>query len=172
MGVLDGGPNVPGEGAVLGFFIPIAFGVWVGIFRPTTVTTTVLLLCVLCLGNPGETVPEETFTHSHLSWSSIIPCLLPPSFTMHCTASTCNRSAFSDVVEGSNALFPDYFGGGLVAVVMLYLNGFEFWLHFSWDTLSILCGRKCVNKYLYLYLYTACPACCLFGRPPQSISVM
>jgi len=23
--------------------------------------------------NPGEPVPEETFTHSHLSWSSIIP---------------------------------------------------------------------------------------------------
>jgi len=23
--------------------------------------------------NPGEPVPEETFTHSHLSWSSIVP---------------------------------------------------------------------------------------------------
>jgi len=23
--------------------------------------------------NPGEPVPEETFTHSHSSWSSIIP---------------------------------------------------------------------------------------------------
>jgi len=23
--------------------------------------------------NPGELVPEETFTHSHLSWSSSIP---------------------------------------------------------------------------------------------------
>jgi len=33
--------------------------------------------------NPGEPVPEETFTHSHLSWSSIIPYLLPPSFTIH-----------------------------------------------------------------------------------------
>jgi len=31
--------------------------------------------------NPGELVSEETFTHSHLSWSSIIiiPYLLPPS---------------------------------------------------------------------------------------------
>ena len=29
--------------------------------------------------NPGEPVPEETFTHSHLSWSSIIPYLLLPS---------------------------------------------------------------------------------------------
>ena len=28
--------------------------------------------------NSGELVPEETFTHSHLSWSSIIPYLLPP----------------------------------------------------------------------------------------------
>jgi len=32
--------------------------------------------------NPGEPVPEETFTHSHLSWSSI-PYLLPPSNTIH-----------------------------------------------------------------------------------------
>jgi len=29
--------------------------------------------------NPGEMAPEETFTHSHLSWSSVIPYLLPPS---------------------------------------------------------------------------------------------
>jgi len=33
--------------------------------------------------NTGELAPEETFTHSHLSWSSVIPCLLPPSFTIH-----------------------------------------------------------------------------------------
>ena len=33
--------------------------------------------------NPGEPVPEETFTHSHLSWSSIIPYPLPSSITIH-----------------------------------------------------------------------------------------
>jgi len=33
--------------------------------------------------NLGESVLEETFIHSHLSWSSIIPYLLPPSFTIH-----------------------------------------------------------------------------------------
>jgi len=33
--------------------------------------------------NPGELVPEETFIHSHLSWSSIIPYLLSPSITIH-----------------------------------------------------------------------------------------
>jgi len=33
--------------------------------------------------NPGEPVPEETFTHSHLSCSSIISYLLPPSITIH-----------------------------------------------------------------------------------------
>ena len=33
--------------------------------------------------NPGEPVPELTFTHSHLSRSSIIPYLLPPSTTIH-----------------------------------------------------------------------------------------
>ena len=33
--------------------------------------------------NPGEPVPEETFTHSHVSWSSIVPFLLHPSNTIH-----------------------------------------------------------------------------------------
>jgi len=33
--------------------------------------------------NPGEPVPKETFTHWHLSWSSIIPYLLPSSVTIH-----------------------------------------------------------------------------------------
>jgi len=37
----------------------------------------------LILDNLGEPVPEETFTHSHLSWSSIIPYLLPLSITIH-----------------------------------------------------------------------------------------
>jgi len=33
--------------------------------------------------NPGEPIPEETFTHSHLSWSSIVLYLLHPSNTIH-----------------------------------------------------------------------------------------
>jgi len=33
--------------------------------------------------NSGEQVPAETFNHSHLSWSSIIPYLLHPSTTIH-----------------------------------------------------------------------------------------
>ena len=33
--------------------------------------------------NQGELIPEETFTHSHLSSSSIIPYLLPPSIMIH-----------------------------------------------------------------------------------------
>jgi len=32
---------------------------------------------------PSEPVPEETYTHSHLSWSSVIPYLLPPSVMIH-----------------------------------------------------------------------------------------
>jgi len=32
---------------------------------------------------PGEPVPKETFTHSHVSWSSIILYLLPPSTAIH-----------------------------------------------------------------------------------------
>jgi len=33
--------------------------------------------------NPSEPVPEETFTHLHLSWSSIVPYLLHPSTMIH-----------------------------------------------------------------------------------------
>jgi len=33
--------------------------------------------------NPDEPVPEETFTQSHLSWSSIAPYLLHPFNTMY-----------------------------------------------------------------------------------------
>jgi len=33
--------------------------------------------------NLSEPVPEETFTHSHLSWPSVIPYLLPPSIMIH-----------------------------------------------------------------------------------------
>jgi len=33
--------------------------------------------------NPGEPVPEETFTHLHLSWSLVIPYLLPPSIMLN-----------------------------------------------------------------------------------------
>jgi len=29
--------------------------------------------------NPGELVPEETFTHSHLSWLTIVPYLFHSS---------------------------------------------------------------------------------------------
>jgi len=43
---------------------------------------------------PGELVPEVTFTHSHLSWSSTILHLLPPSTTIHgvlLVQFTCNQ---------------------------------------------------------------------------------
>jgi len=33
--------------------------------------------------NPGEPAPEETFTHSHLSWSTVILYLLPSCITIH-----------------------------------------------------------------------------------------
>ena len=33
--------------------------------------------------NPGELIPEETFTHSHLLWLSIAPYLLHPSNMIH-----------------------------------------------------------------------------------------
>ena len=33
--------------------------------------------------NTSEPVPEETLTHTHLSWTSVVPCLLPPSIMIH-----------------------------------------------------------------------------------------
>jgi len=45
--------------------------------------TTVLRLYGFVWDNPGEPVPQETFTHSHLSWSSIVPYLLHSSSTIH-----------------------------------------------------------------------------------------
>ena len=47
--------------------------------------------------NPSEPVPEGTFTHSHLLWSSIIPYLLPPSTTINgilCFQFTCLTNLF------------------------------------------------------------------------------
>jgi len=51
--------------------------------RAHTHTHTTVLWLDFVWDNPGEPVPEETFTHSHLSWSSIISYLLPPSITIH-----------------------------------------------------------------------------------------
>jgi len=45
--------------------------------------TTILQLSQFCPGQPRQAGPEETFTYSHLLWSSIIPYLLPPSITIH-----------------------------------------------------------------------------------------
>jgi len=42
-------------------------------------TTTMIDLWPFVWDYPGEPVPEETFTHSHLSWSSIILYQLPTS---------------------------------------------------------------------------------------------
>jgi len=42
-----------------------------------------ILLLPFVQDYPGEPVPAETFTHSNLSWSSIVIYLLPPSTTIH-----------------------------------------------------------------------------------------
>jgi len=49
----------------------------------TDTHTTVLWIFGFCTDLPLDPVPEETFTHSHLSWSSIILYLLPPSNAIH-----------------------------------------------------------------------------------------
>jgi len=45
--------------------------------------THTIILRLSGLDNPGDPVPQETFTHSQLSWSSVIPYLLPLSITIH-----------------------------------------------------------------------------------------
>jgi len=50
---------------------------WITITTTTTATTTISRPFVW--DYPGEPLPEETFTHCHLSWSSVILHLLPPS---------------------------------------------------------------------------------------------
>ena len=60
--------------------------------------------------NPGEPLPEETLTHSHLSWSSVISYLLPPSITIQ------------DVPD---SLFPQY----LSKFSLVYLLGWHPPLH-------------------------------------------
>jgi len=49
----------------------------------TTTTTTTTILWPFVWIYLVEPVPEETFTHSHLLWSSTIPFQLPPSTTIH-----------------------------------------------------------------------------------------
>jgi len=44
---------------------------------------TVLQLYDFVRDNPGELVPEETLTNSHLLWSSIVPYLLHPFNMIH-----------------------------------------------------------------------------------------
>jgi len=51
--------------------------------KKTCTHTTVLWLSRSGRDNPGEPVPEQTFSHSHLLWSSVIPYLLPPSIVIH-----------------------------------------------------------------------------------------
>jgi len=48
--------------------------------------------------NQGELAPEETFTHSHLLQSSIIPYLLPPPTAIHTTSLFNLRASKSSLV--------------------------------------------------------------------------
>jgi len=51
--------------------------------RHTHTHTTILQLSGFCMGRPRSAGRRITFTHSHLSWSSVHPYLLPPSTTIH-----------------------------------------------------------------------------------------
>jgi len=52
-------------------------------YTNTNTNTTVLWLSDFAQDYPGEPVPEQTFIHSHVLWSSVIPYLLPPSIKIH-----------------------------------------------------------------------------------------
>jgi len=60
-------------------------------------------------GKPGEPEPEETFTHSHLSWSSIVPYLLHPSNMIphhpHCSIYMPD-SRFPQSLSKSSSVYP------------------------------------------------------------------
>jgi len=55
--------------------------------------------------NPGEPVPEETFTHSHSLWSSIIPWT--EIVEKDCEARKLNREDAMDHIRWMNQLRDD-----------------------------------------------------------------
>jgi len=60
--------------------------------------------------NPGELVPEETFTQLHLLWSSIVPYLLHPSNMIHgilLVQSTCLTVFFHNLQVFFGTSWPD-----------------------------------------------------------------
>ena len=61
---------------------------------------TLLYFTTFVRDNPGEPVPEETFTHSHLSWLSIVPYLLHPSNTIHGILPIQSKGDFLRVYRG------------------------------------------------------------------------
>jgi len=73
--------------------------------------------------NPGELVPEETFTHSHLSWSSIVPYLLHLSTTIHGilpVQSTCLTVFFYNLAP--SFLWSTYWPGTLHFILHTFLH--------------------------------------------------
>jgi len=76
--------------AKLKFYIPLDINYWLSPIQSVSLVPDVHTHTQPFYGsmdfvwdNPGELVPQEIFTHSHLSWSSIIPYLLLPSNTIH-----------------------------------------------------------------------------------------
>jgi len=77
--------------------------------HPIISTTTVLRPFVR--DYPGELVPEETFTYSHLLWASIILYLLPPSIAIYGIFSvqfTCLTVFFAQSLSKFSLVYPLY----------------------------------------------------------------
>ena len=53
--------------------------------------------------NLVEPVPEETFTHSHLLWSSVIPYLLPSIINLHTKLEVSMFTYYEDMKGNKNA---------------------------------------------------------------------
>jgi len=101
-------------------------------FRQGTHThTTILQLSGFCLDNPGASVLEETFTHSHLLWSSVIPYLLSPFITSHDILPvqfTCLRVYFHNL--SPSFLWSTSWPGTLNFILHTFLHPITGWLHF------------------------------------------
>jgi len=54
---------------------------------------------------PGEPVPEQTFTHSHLSWLSTILCRRPPSAMIYSIPNLCAWQFFIEPLSKSSMVY-------------------------------------------------------------------
>ena len=85
--------------------------------------------------NPGEPVPEETFTHSHLSWSSVVPYLLHPSTAIQGIPPVQCRVKMKKDIHVYSGLYFDMFLAGVYPAYKLIFRS-NSWLSFHYEILA------------------------------------